>query len=86
MSTALATQEGNQRFSVDPLDANASKHAMLRKENLDITCLFLFVIMFACVLFYDELSEMLSPIAHDIICGDFAAPQDYDRARRVRRK
>jgi hypothetical protein len=38
-------------------------------NNADITVLFLFVMMFAGILFYDEISEALSPVIHDIICG-----------------
>lgn len=37
-------------------------------NNADITVLFLFVMMFAGILFYDEIAEMLSPVIHDIIC------------------
>ena len=39
-------------------------------SNIDIMCLFLFIVLFACVMFYDELSEMINPIMHDIICGN----------------
>jgi len=41
-------------------------------NNADITVLFLFVLMFAGILFYDEISEALSPVIHDVICGDVA--------------
>lgn len=39
-------------------------------SNIDIMCLLLFIMLFACILFYDELSEMINPIMHDIICGN----------------
>ena len=56
----------------------------MKSNNLDILCLFLFVVMFASILFYDEISEMLSPIIHDVVCGDVAAPTGRGRRGRQR--
>lgn len=39
-------------------------------NNADIIVLSLFVLMFAGILFYDEISEALSPVIHAVICGD----------------
>jgi hypothetical protein len=51
-------------------------------NNADITVLSLFVLMFAGILFYDEISEALSPVIHDVICGDVAIlPERGHRAR-----
>lgn len=41
-------------------------------NNADITVLFLFVMMFAVILFYDEISGALSPVIHAVICGSVA--------------
>ena len=53
-------------------------------NNADITVLFLFVLMFAVILFYDEISEALSPIIHDVICGDVAITQGKGHRARQR--
>ena len=57
----------------------------MKSNNLDILCLFLFVLMFAGILFYDEISEMLSPVIHDIVCGDVASTSSSNKMRRTRR-
>ena len=57
----------------------------MKSNNLDILCLFLFVMMFAGILFYDEISEMLSPVIHDIVCGDVASTPNSGKMRRTRR-
>jgi hypothetical protein len=57
----------------------------MKSNNLDILCLFLFVMMFAGILFYDEISEMLSPVIHDIVCGDVASTPSSGKMRRTRR-
>ena len=54
-------------------------------NNADITVLFLFVLMFAGILFYDEISEMLSPVIHDVICGDVASTSSSNKMRRIER-
>ena len=54
-------------------------------NNADITVLFLFVLMFAGILFYDEISEMLSPVIHDVICGDVAITSSSNKIRRIER-
>lgn len=54
-------------------------------NNADITVLFLFVLMFAGILFYDEISEMLSPVIHDVICGDVAITSSSNKMRRIER-
>ena len=54
-------------------------------NNADITVLFLFVMMFAGILLYDEISEMLSPIIHDVVCGDVASTSSSNKMRRTRR-
>jgi len=41
-------------------------------NNADITVLFLFVMMFAVILFYNEISGALSPVIHAVICGSVA--------------
>jgi hypothetical protein len=54
-------------------------------NNADITVLFLFVMTFAVILFYDEISEVLSPVIHDVICGDVASTPGSSKMRRSRR-
>jgi hypothetical protein len=54
-------------------------------KNADITVLSLFVMMFAGILFYDEISEALSPVIHDVICGDVALTSSSNKMRRMRR-
>ena len=54
-------------------------------NNADITVLFLFVLMFAGILFYDEILEMLSPVIHDVICGDVAITSSSNKMRRIER-
>ena len=54
-------------------------------NNADITVLFLFVLMFAGILLYDEISEALSPVIHDIVCGDVASTSSSGKMRRTRR-
>jgi hypothetical protein len=54
-------------------------------NNADITVLSLFVMMFAVILFYDEISEALSPVIHDVICGDVASTPGSNKMRRMRR-
>ena len=54
-------------------------------NNMDITVLFLFVVMFAGILFYDEISEMLSPVVHDIVCSDVPPASGGNKMRRARR-
>jgi len=54
-------------------------------NNADITVLFLFVMMFAGIMFYDEISEVLSPVIHDVICGDVASTPGSSKMRRSRR-
>jgi len=41
--------------------------------------------MFAVILFYDEISEALSPVIHDVICGDVASTPGSSKIRRSRR-